>query len=179
MQQAEDAEYHEILVRAHAGELREQDYLKLTKRIVERIDFGPSCPKIITQSNANKQQLNLMGVLGMVDKTKEPVYLFIVKHSDHAQEIRSEIISIGDKSSNIPGPGIFAYTKGMPVVINSNIYTSLGIVNGKEGRAVDVSFDPDADVTHIIDNIHIVSLPPRCIYVEIDEPKFKQLDGLD
>ena len=101
--------------------------------MIERIDFGPGCPKIITRSNANRQQLNLMGVLGMADKTKEPVYLFIVKHNDYTQEIKSEIISISNKLSNIPGSEIFAYMKEMPVIINSNIYMSLGIVNGKEG----------------------------------------------
>ena len=28
-------------------------------------------------------------------------------------------------------------------------------------------------------NVHIVSLPPACVYVEIENAKFEQLDGLD
>jgi len=144
-----------------------------------KIDFSPGCPKIITQSNALKHQLNLTGVLGIAGRTKEPVYLFITKHKNHDCVTRAKLMSIGDLSSNLPGLGIFAYMKGMPVTINSNLYTLLGIVNGMEGRAVDVGFYPDADVIYITDNIYVVSLPPECIYVEIASLKFQQLDGLD
>ena len=43
-----------------------------------KIDIDPGCLKI-TQSNTIKYQLNLTGVLGMVGKMKESVYLFIIK----------------------------------------------------------------------------------------------------
>ena len=80
-------------------------------------------------------------------------------------------MAIGDESSKLPGPGIFAYTKEMPIMINANIYTDLGIVNGKEleGQAeVGVTLDPLADVVHVGNNIHVVSQPPLCVYVEIE-----------
>ena len=133
MRQASDTEYHEILKRSHRGEMTDSDYLKLMKRMAAKIDFSPGCPKIITQSNALRHQLNLTGVLGIAGRTKEPVYLFIAKHKNHDCVTRAKLMSIGDLSSNLPGPGIFAYTKGMPVTINSNLYTLLGIVNGTEG----------------------------------------------
>jgi hypothetical protein len=43
-------------------------------------------------------------------------------------------MAISDESSKLPGLGIFAYTKGVPIMVNTNIYTDLGIVNGKEGQ---------------------------------------------
>ena len=42
-------------------------------------------------------------------------------------------------------------------------------MNGKEGRAMDVSFDPLAEVMHINNNIYIVSKPPLCVYVKIED----------
>ena len=53
-------------------------------------------------------------------------------------------------------------------MINANIYMDLGIVNGKEGRAVGVTIDRLADVVHVRNNIHVVSQPPLCVYVEIE-----------
>jgi len=41
---------------------------------------------------------------------------------------------------------LFIFTKGMPIVINQNLYTSLGIVNGKEATAVDFALDESANV---------------------------------
>ena len=75
-------------------------------------------------------------------------------------------MAISDESSKLPGPGIFAYTKGMPIMVNTNIYTDLSIVNKKEGRAVDITLNPSAEVVHAGDNIYIISQPPICVCVE-------------
>jgi hypothetical protein len=76
-------------------------------------------------------------------------------------------MAISDESSKLPGPGIFAYTKGMLIMVNTNIYTDLSIVNEKEGRAVDITLNPSAEVVHAGDNIYIILQPPICVYVEI------------
>ena len=133
MRQAEDTEFHDILKRAREGVLTESDYEKLLDKVSNSIEFGPDSPTIITCTNAIRHQLNITRVLGMGVKTGEPVYLFIAKHDHHPSISNSRLMAIGDESSKLPGPGIFAYTKGMPIMINANIYTDLGIVNGKEG----------------------------------------------
>ena len=46
-------------------------------------------------------------------------------------------------SSDVKGPGLLMYTKGMPAAVLSNISTRLGIVNGAQGRAIGVIPDPD------------------------------------
>ena len=65
-------------------------------------------------------------------------------------------------------------------MINSNRHTSPGIVDGKEGRAVGVMFDPEAEVMKLGNgsNVYLVSLPPLCVYVNIQNPKFENLPGL-
>jgi hypothetical protein len=67
----------------------------------------------------------------------------------------------------------------MPIIINCNQYTVLGIVNGKEGIAAGVSFDPTSDIIYISKNVYIISKPPTCVYVGIKDAKFKQLEGLE
>ena len=178
MRQAEDTEFHGILKRAREGVLNESDYQKLSDKVSNGIEFGPGSPTIITCTNAIRHHLNIMGVLGMGAKTGEPVYLFIAKHEHHPSISKSQLMAIGDESSKLPGPGIFAYTKGMPIMINVNIYMDLGIVNGKEGRAVGVTLDPLADVVHVGNNIYVVSQPPLCVYMEIEHSRFEQLRGL-
>ena len=133
MRQAEDTEFHGILKRAREGVLNESDYQKLSDKVSNGIEFGSGSPTIITCTNAIRHHLNIMGVLGMGAKTGEPVYLFIAKHEHHPSISKSQLMAIGDESSKLPGPGIFAYTKGMPIMINVNIYSDLGIVNRKEG----------------------------------------------
>ena len=111
-------------------------------------------------------------------KTGELVYLFIAKYNHHPSIFKSWLIAIDDESNKLPGLGIFTYTKRMSIMINANIYTDLGIVNGKEGRAVGVTLDPLAEVVHGGNNIYVVSQPPLCVYVEIECSRFEQLRGL-
>ena len=179
MHQAGDVKYLELLRCIRKGELTEDDYTCLTVRIVGQLDFESGCGKIITRSNAVRHQLNFTGVLGMAARTKNPVYLFLAEHGRHPKVKNSELLALGDNSSKTPGPGIFAYTEGMPIMINSNRYTVLSIVNGKEGVAAGVSFDPTSDVIHIRENIYLITKPPTCVYMRIKDAKFKQLDGLD
>ncbi len=44
-----------------------------------------------------------------------------------------------------------------------------------------MTFDPRVEIhiQHIGGNVHIISLPPASVYVEIENAKFEQLDGLD
>jgi len=60
--------------------------------------------------------------------------------------------AVVDHESNSPGPSLFIFTKDMPIVVNQNLYTSLGIVNGKQATAVDFALDKPANVYSFGDN---------------------------
>ena len=109
----------------------------------------------------------------MAARMKNPVYLFLAEHGRHPKVKNSELLALGDNSSKTPGPGIFAYTEGMPIMINSNRYTVLSIVNEKEGVTAGVLFDPTSDVIHICENIYLITKLPTCIYMHIKDTKFK------
>ena len=176
MRQAKDTEFHNILKRAQV--LTELDYEKLLDKVSNSIEFVLGSLTIITCINTIRHQLNITRVLEIGVKTGEPVYLYITKNNHHPSISKSQLMAIGNESSKLPGPGIFAYTKGMPIMINANIYTDLGIVNGKEGRAVGTTLHPLAEVVHSENNIYVVSQPPLCIYVEIECSQFEQLRKL-
>jgi len=61
-------------------------------------------------------------------------------------------VAITDRQVNRQGQGYSFSTKDMPVVINQNLYTSLGIVNGKEAIGVDV-IDESAKVYAVGHNV--------------------------
>ena len=70
-------------------------------------------------------------------------------------------------------------------MINRNLYTSLGLVNGKVGNAIDAVLDPSSKVCQLPLNntslkdscIWIIDRPPKCLLVKVTDPKFSQLDG--
>ena len=74
-----ELEYYKILKKLHRGEITDSDYIKLMKQIIVKTDISSGYPKI-TQSNTTKYQLNLTGVLKIARRTKESVYLFIIKY---------------------------------------------------------------------------------------------------
>jgi len=66
----------------------------------------------------------------------------------------------------------------MPIVINKNLYTLLGIVNGKEAIGVGVATDEPAKVYSVGRNVWIVDSPPKCLLVQILDSKFTPMRGL-
>jgi len=68
--------------------------------------------------------------------------------------------------------------KDMPIVINQNLYTSLGIVNGKEPIGVYVVIGESAKVYFVGHNVWIVDSPPKCLLAQIQDSKFTPMQGL-
>ena len=91
--------------------------------------------------------------------------------------------SVMDASSSCTSPGMFWYTENMPVIITRNIHVSLGISNGKEGKAVGFVVDPESKVYSIQYDgpceIHSVDKLPACLLVQVGEPKHESLEGLN
>ena len=54
-----------------------------------------------------------------------------------------------DGDGTAKGPGLFLYTKGMPVTILFNISTPLGLVNGARGTAAGIVTHPDGKLFFI------------------------------
>ena len=90
---------------------------------------------------------------------KQKLYLFPAYHTrvkDLALDILYDIPECG---STISSPGIFYYTYGMPVVLNCNVSTVLGLVNGTQGYAKGVVLDPKGKRN-----------PPHLLFTSLTKP---------
>jgi len=65
----------------------------------------------------------------------------------------------------LKGPGFFAFTKGMPVMLLQNTNTSAGLVNGMTGFAEEVNLDIDVRSIH------------RALCYDVPADSFIALDG--
>lgn len=54
------------------------------------------------------------------------------------------------EAGNLKGPGFFAFTKGMPVMLLHNTKTSSGLVNGMTGTAERAILDTDVQGTSLV-----------------------------
>jgi hypothetical protein len=101
----------------------------------------------------------------------------LVRSSSQGHISIGSMLSQGDDGT-FKGPGIFFYTKGMPVMLLENLLTPFKLVNGRIGKAVDVVVDSDFDVFDLNDRYVLCSRPPTCVIVEYDEPTGLTFPGL-
>ncbi|RFU24935.1 hypothetical protein B7463_g11397, partial [Scytalidium lignicola] len=63
-------------------------------------------------------------------------------------------------------PGLFAFTKGMPIMLQQNTNTSSGLANGMRGVAEEVILDSDVQCTTELDDQFILcTVPLQCVLV--------------
>jgi hypothetical protein len=77
---------------------------------------------------------------------RQKIYLFPARHDaptgtnlDHLTLLRM-IYQVGEQGY-LKGPGFFAFTKGMPIMLQQNTNTYAGLVNGMRGTAEEVILD--------------------------------------
>ena len=188
MRQSEDISYANLLQRICHGTSTTEDYSLLMERVGQLETNGTV--KVIVRSNQLHQHLNVQSTFEFAITHHQPLYIFMATHylideSILVDEWRS--LAVVDRGSTSPGPGLFFFTKNMPIVVNQNLYTSLGIVNGKEATAIDAIIDPLSSIYPLdmhdlqagLNNTWIVDRPPKCLLIRVSDPKFSQLNGLD
>ena len=76
----------------------------------------------------------------------QDIYVFPGAHTrtkKHRGLRVDDLLETQDGDGDAKGPGLFLYTKGMPVTILFNINTPLGLVNGARGTAAGIVPHPD------------------------------------
>ena len=73
----------------------------------------------------------------------QPLFIFMAAH--HCSDASVKVddwrpLTVVDHRSNLPGPGLFIFTKNMLIVVDQNPYMPLEIVN-EEATAVDFALD--------------------------------------
>jgi PIF1-like helicase/helitron helicase-like protein len=154
MRQAEDLLFQSMLERARSAMMTEEDVATLNSlTVAARVARGEEPPdRAVIRVNQLREDVNLTQLEIFAKKNKEKIYLFPARHDtpniatvDHALLIRM-MFRVGEAGS-LKGPGFFAFTKGMPVMLLHNTKTSSGLVNGMTGTAERAILDTDVQGT--------------------------------
>jgi hypothetical protein len=154
MRQAEDLEFQDLLQRARSATLTEDDVATLNSRTVEsRVANGETPPDwAIIRLNRVREEANLIHLQTFAKERGQKIYLFPARHDaptctnlDPLTLLRM-IYQVGEQGY-LKGPGFFAFTKGMPIMLQQNTNTYAGLVNGMRGVAEEVILDTDVQGT--------------------------------
>jgi hypothetical protein len=164
MRQAEDPRFQDLLQRARSATLTEDDVTTLNSCTTEsRIARGETPPeRAIIRLNRIREEANLLHLRAFAESRRQKIYLFPARHDaptgtnwDPLTLLR--MISLVGEEGYLKGPGFFAFTKGMPVMLQQNTNTYAGLVNGMRGTAEEVVLDSSAQGMQMI--VCFIGLP--------------------
>jgi hypothetical protein len=150
MRQAEDIPFQELLQRARSATLTEDDVITLNScTVAARVEKGETPPdRSVIRLNRLREEVNLSHLEIFAKKRGQKIYLFPARHDaptisniDPATLLKL-MFQVGE-AKHLKGPGFFAFTKGMPLMLLQNTNTSAGLVNGMIGSAEEVVLDRD------------------------------------
>ena len=143
MHQSSDLLFQTMLHCTRGRHLNQDDLQLLNSKVISHLSFkSVAFSLVIVRQNALRVQINRLAITDFASSYKQKLYLFPAYHTrvkDLALDIFYDIPECG---STVSGPGIFYYTYDIPVVLNCNISTVLGLVNGTRGYAKRVMLDP-------------------------------------
>ncbi|PVH67769.1 hypothetical protein DL98DRAFT_600143 [Cadophora sp. DSE1049] len=128
--------------------LTEHDVATLNSCTTEnRVANGETPPeRAIIRLNRVREEVNLVHLQAFAEKRSQKIYLFPARHdaptatnSDNLTLLRT-IYHVGEEGY-LKGPGFFAFTKGIPIMLQQNTNTYAGLVNGMRGSAEEVILD--------------------------------------
>ncbi|OOQ86318.1 hypothetical protein PEBR_21867 [Penicillium brasilianum] len=150
MRQSEDPSFYDLLARARRGNLTQRDVDRLnTKVISSLLEPQMEYATAITKLNSIRHQINRTQVEYFATTRSQTICIFPADHSriktkkPTKTRLRTEdLLQQPDQGTKIPFPGLFLYTRHMPVVILTNICSHIIQVNRAIGTVVDVVLDP-------------------------------------
>jgi hypothetical protein len=150
MRQAEDLPFQNLLNRARSATLTEDDVTILNScTVAARVANGETPPdRSVIRVNRLREEVNLSHLQAFAKKRGQKIYLFPARHdaptisNTDPTTLLKLMFQVGEVQ-HLKGPGFFAFTKGMPVMLLQNTNTSAGLVNGMTGSAEEVILDQD------------------------------------
>jgi hypothetical protein len=150
MRQSEDAPFRDLLSRARTGTLTEADRSILnSKTITSLVSPQLEDATTVVKLNSLRHQVNRVRIEQFARTRCQKVYIFPALHTRTRStgpinlRLRADdLLQQPDQGTKIPFPGLFLYTPNMPAVVQTNICTPIGLVNGAAGTAVGVVLDP-------------------------------------
>jgi hypothetical protein len=150
VRQAQDPLFLDLVRRARAGKLTEEDLALLNSKVVTSL-FSPELEGAtnVVKSNALRHHINYVQMEHFARSRSRRIYIFPAQHRRVPSRLRIEdLLQQKDQGTRNPFQGLFFYTPGMPAAILTNICTPLGHVNGALGIASDIVVDPTGTSLH-------------------------------
>ncbi len=148
MRQAHDPRFRNLLVRARAAALTEDDLALLNKKVVGSL-FVPELEgaTIVVKWNDLRRTINHIRMKHFARSRSQHIYIFPAQHTRVPTTSSSplfveHLLHQSDQGTKVPFQGLFLYTLGMPAAILANICTNMGHVNGTRGTASGIVPDP-------------------------------------
>jgi hypothetical protein len=169
MRQAKDLIYQNLLTRARAGTLTNDDMLTLnSKAITSLTDPHLQTTTAVVKLNALRHVINRFQVESFARARHQRIIIFPAVHTRtrssgptdltlHADDL----LGLPEQGTKIPFPGLILYTLSMPTMVLTNICTPAGLVNGATGEAVGVVVDPEGESPHALCICSPVSINPN------------------
>jgi hypothetical protein len=157
MRQAEDLAFQDLLHRVRSATATEDDVASLNLCTTEnRVANGETPPEwAIIRLNRIREEANLIHLEAFAKNRGQKIYLFPARHDaptgtnlDHLTLLRM-IYHVGEQGY-LKGPGFFAFTKGMPIMLQQNTNTYAGLVNGMRGTAEEIILDTAVQGAHMV-----------------------------
>ena len=153
MRQAEDVPYRNLLTRARAGTLTNDDMLTLnSKAITSLTDPHLQTTTAVVKLNALRHVINRFQVERFARAKQQRIIIFPAIHtrtrSSGATDLTlhaDDLLGRPEQGAKIPVPELMLYTLSMPTMVLTNICTPVGLVNGAIGEAVGVVVDPEGE----------------------------------
>jgi hypothetical protein len=148
MRQADDLPFQDILRRAQSAALTEDDVAVLNSQTVDaRLERGEMPPdRAIVRVNKLREKVNGTQLEVFARKRNQKIFLFPGRHDGPTMDnvnpavLLKRMFQVGE-AGKLKGPGFFAFSKGMPVMLLQNTNTSHGLVNGMTATAEEAILD--------------------------------------
>jgi hypothetical protein len=148
MRQAEDPAFRDLLSRARAAILTEDDLALLNSKTTTSL-LAPELENATTvvKLNVLRHHVNRLQMEHFARTRSQRIYIFPALHNrvrttGPSRLLAEDLLQQTDQGTRIPFPGLFLYTPQMPAILLTNICTALGQVNGARGIASGIVVDP-------------------------------------
>jgi hypothetical protein len=160
MRQAEDLAFRDLLGRARAATLTEDDLALLNSKIITSL-LAPELENATTvvKLNVLRHHVNRLQIEHFACTRSQKIYVFLaiysrVRTTGLSRLCTEDLLQQSDQGTKIPFPGLFLYTLHMPAILLTNICTALGQVNGARGIAPGIVVDLTGMLSTVNDMIH-------------------------
>jgi hypothetical protein len=148
MRQAEDPAFRDLLGRARAATLTEDDLALLNSKTTTSL-LAPELKNATTvvKLNVLRHHVNRLQMEHLARTRSQKIYVFPALHrrvrtTGPSRLYAEDLLKQTDQGTKIPFPGLFLYTPQMPTILLTNVCTALGQVNGARGIASGIVVDP-------------------------------------